>query len=224
MSDKTEDALERSEIELLLPWYVTGRLGATDKARVDTFLAAHPDMQRQLMLIREEQEQSTRTNEALSTPSPGSLDRLMASIGRDSRMPLPMRTAWDRISEFFAAPTSGGVRWAATAAGILLLIQAAVIGSLLLAGSSDTYQTASGKQVATGGSTLLVGFADSATAPAIAALLSELDAQIVEGPKPGGMYRIRLAKAPATEAEHQEIMRRLLTRPEIVKMVLLGTD
>jgi hypothetical protein len=139
-------------------------------------------------------------------------------------MPLSMRTGWDRISEFFAAPTSAGVRWAATAAGILLLIQAAVIGSLLLARSSDTYQTASGKQVATGGSTLLVGFADSATAPAIAALLSELDAQIVEGPKPGGMYRVRLTKAPTTEAGRQEIMRRLLTRPEIVKMVLLGTD
>ncbi len=69
-----------------------------------------------------------------------------------------------------------------------------------------------------------MGFADGATAPAIAALLSEFDAQIVEGPKPGGMYRIRLAKAPATEAERQEIMRRLLARPEIVKMVLLGTD
>lgn len=224
MNHKTEEALERSEVELLLPWYVTGRLDATDKARVEAFLAAHPDMKRQLALIREEQEQTAHANEALGAPSRASLESMMASIGRDSRMPLSMRTGWDRISEFFAAPTSEGLRWAAMAAGLLLLIQAAVIGSLLVARSSDTYQTATGKPVPAGVSTLLVGFADGATAPAIAALLSELDAQIVEGPKPGGMYRIRLAKAPATEAERQEIMRRLLTRPEIVKMVLLGTD
>jgi len=224
MSDKTEDALERSEIELLLPWYVTGRLDAADRTRVEAFLAAHPDMKRQLALVRAEQAQSTYANEALGPPSPGALDRVMASIARDQRAHLPMRTAWDRIAEFFMAPTSEGVRWGAMAAGILLLIQAAALGALLLARSVDTYQTASGKQVAAGAGTLLVGFADGATAPAIAALLSELDAQIVEGPKPGGMYRIRLAKAPATEAERQEIMRRLLTRPDIVKIVLLGTD
>lgn len=224
MSDDTKDALERSEIELLLPWYVTGRLGAADTARVQAFLAAHPDMQHQIALVREEQEQSTRANEALGSPSRGSLDRLMASVARESREPLSALTVWSRISQFFAMPTSQGVRWAAAAAGLLLLIQAAVIGSLLIARSGDTYQTASGKQAPAGGTTLLVGFADGATAPAIAALLGEFDAQIVEGPKPGGMYRIRLAKAPATEAERQDIVRRLLTRPDVVKIVLLGTD
>ena len=224
MSDNTEDALERSEIELLLPWYVTGRLGAADKTRVEAFLAAHPDMRRQLALAREEQEQSIYANEALGPPSPGSIGHLMTSIAPNRPAPLALRTAWDRIAEFFAAPTSGGVRWAAAAAGILLLIQAAVIGSLLLARSGGPYQTASGKQVPAGGSTLLVGFADGATAPAMAALLSEVDAQIVEGPKPGGMYRVRLAKAPASDAERQEVIRRLLARPDIVKIVLLGTD
>lgn len=224
MSDHTEEALERSEIELLLPWYVTGRLDAADKSRVEAFLAAHPDMKRQLALVLEEQEQSIRANEALSPSTRGSIDLVMASIPGGSRTSLSMRTAWDRISEFFTSPTSGGVRWAATAAGAILLVQAAVIGSLLLARSADTYQTASGKQAPTAGTTLLVGFADGATAPTIAALLSEFDAQIVEGPKPGGMYRLRLAKAPVTGAERQEIVRRLLTRPDVVKIVLLGTD
>jgi hypothetical protein len=224
MSDNTEDALERSEIELLLPWYVTGRLDAAEKAHVEAFLAAHPDMRRQLALVREEQEHAIRANEKLKQPSSGSLDRLIASIAHDQRAPQSLRTAWNRLAEFFAAPTSGGVRWAAGAVGMLLLIQAAVIGSLLLARSGDTYQTASGKQVQAGGSTLLVGFADGATAPAMAMLLSELDAQIVDGPKPGGMYRVRLTKAPASEAERQEVVRRLLARPDIVRIVLLGTD
>ena len=224
MSDNTPEGPERSEIELLLPWYVTGRLDAADRARVESFLAAHPDMKRQLALVREELEQSARSNDALGAPSRASLEGMMASIGRDSRMPLSMRTGWGRISEFFAAPTPEGLRWAAMAAAALLLIQAAAIGSLLASRSSDTYQTASGKDAPAGRATLLVGFSDGATAPAIAALLREFDAQIIEGPKPGGMYRLRLAKAPATEVERQEIVRRLLTRPDVVKIVLLGTD
>lgn len=224
MSDDTPEGPERSEIELLLPWYVTGRLDAVDRARVDSFLAAHPDMKRQLALVREELEQAARSNEALGAPSRSSLESMMASIGRDSRMPLSMRTGWGRISEFFAAPTAEGLRRAAMAAAALLLIQAAVIGSLLASRSSDTYQTASGKNAPAGRATLLVGFSDGATAPAIAALLREFDAQIVEGPKPGGMYRLRLAKTPATEAERQDIVRQLLTRPDVVKIVLLGTD
>jgi hypothetical protein len=224
MSDDTREDLERSEIEVLLPWYVTGKLDSADKARVDSFLAAHPDMKRQLALVREEQEQSARANEALGAPSRASLESMLASVGHDQRTPLSLRTGWDRIAEFFAAPTSQGLRWAAVAAGVLLLIQAAVIGSLLVSRSSDTYQTASGKEAPAGRATLLVGFADGATAPAIAALLREFDAQIVEGPKPGGMYRLRLAKTPATEAERQDIVRRLLTRPDVVKIVLLATD
>lgn len=224
MSDTTNEAPERAEIELLLPWYLTGRLDPADTARVEAFLAAHPDIQRQLTLLREEQDQSIHANEALGSPSRGSLDRLMAAVARETRQPLSPSSLWDRVSEFFAAPTSGGVRWAGAAAALLLLVQAAVIGSLLVARSTDTYETASGKQVSAGRATILVGFADGATAPAIATLLGEFDAQIVEGPKPGGMYRLRLAKAPATEAERQDILRRLLARPDVVKIVLLGTD
>ena len=82
MSDDTQEELERSEIELLLPWYVTGRLDAADKARVESFLAAHPDMKRQLALVREEQEQSAHSNEALGAPSRASLESMMASIAR----------------------------------------------------------------------------------------------------------------------------------------------
>ena len=33
---------ERDEVELLLPWYESGRLDAADKARVEEFLANDP--------------------------------------------------------------------------------------------------------------------------------------------------------------------------------------
>jgi anti-sigma factor RsiW len=224
MSDKTEDTHGRAEIELLLPWYVTGRLNGQETARVEAFLAAHPDLQRQLALVREEQTEAARANEALGQPSPALLDRAMRSLAGDPHGSLSLRATWDRIAEFFAAPTPAGLRWAAAIAGLVFLFQAAVIGTLILARSSSLYETAGSKALPTAGPTLLVGFADGATASAVTALLSELDAQVIEGPKPGGIYRLRLTKTPATNTALQEIVRRLTARPDVVKIVLLGTD
>src|SRR5262245_4545926 len=213
MTDKADEMPGRSEIELLLPWYVTGKLGAVDRGRVEAFLATHPEMQRQIELVREEKEQSVRANEALGHPSPESINRATASLGRQRRA-LLLVDAWERIVAFFAAPTPGGVRWTAAIAAVLLLLQTAVIGVLVLSRSSEFYGTASGPQSTARGATLLVSFADHATAASIAALLSEFDAQIIEGPKPGGIYRIRLASPPATEAGRHEIVRRLRLRED----------
>lgn len=224
MSAPNDSAAEQFEIELLLPWYVTGKLDAADRARVEAFLATHPEMQRQLELTREEREQAILANEKVKAPSLGTIDQVMASVAGKSRPAASARRVWDMITNLLGGPAPGGVRWAAAAAVFLLLAQAAVIGALLIDRRSDPYQVAGGKQAPAGGTTLLVGFADQATAPAIAALLSEFDAQIIEGPKPGGMYRIRLGKAPATSADRDSIMRRLLARQDVIKLVLRSTD
>lgn len=222
MSENVNELPEQAEIELLLPWYVTGKLEAADKARVEAFLAAHPEMQL-LDLLREEQDQTVSANEALGHPSPQSLDHVMATIARKRRPPA-IGSVLERISQFFTAPAPGAVRWATALAGILLLVQAAAIAALLLRQPHEGYQTASGPHSATGGATLLVGFTDQATAPAISALLAEIGAEIIEGPKPGGVYRIRLAPDRSTRAEQEEVMRRLRLRKNIVRIVLLGTN
>jgi hypothetical protein len=130
----------------------------------------------------------------------------------------------DRISQFFTGPAPGAVRWATALAGVLLLVQAAAIAALLLRQPHEGYQTASGPPSSAGGATLLVGFTDQATAPAISALLAEIDAEIIEGPKPGGVYRIRLAPDRSTRAAQEEVMRRLRLRKNIVRIVLPGTN
>ena len=50
-----EDA-ERQEIEKLLPWYVTGRLGRAETSKVESYLGQHPDVLAQLDLIRAERQ------------------------------------------------------------------------------------------------------------------------------------------------------------------------
>ena len=55
-------------------------------------------------------------------------------------------TIYQTVADFFAAPTVRGVRFAAVAAALLLLMQAALITGLLVRGDgSPTYQTASGQ-------------------------------------------------------------------------------
>ena len=80
MSEQTAEEIEREEIEMLLPWYATGRLDRADRAKVESYLARHPQMSAQLDLIRAEREQTVLANEALGSPSADARDRLMASL------------------------------------------------------------------------------------------------------------------------------------------------
>ncbi|KAB2912184.1 MAG: hypothetical protein F9K29_20270 [Hyphomicrobiaceae bacterium] len=227
MSDDKLALSERKEIEMLLPWYVTGRLDAKDRARVEAYLARDPAMRRQLDLIREEQAEDIGANEVLGTAPAGALERLMASLP-ERRPGLAQRVAAGRLYEavvdFFTAPTARGVRLAAIVAAVLVLVQAAVITTLIVRGdNAGAYQTASGQETGEG-IPLLVTFTDEARAPAIAGLLRDLDATIVDGPKPGGLYKIRVRTADRSEAASLAVQRRLTDRRDVVKSVLPAKD
>jgi anti-sigma factor RsiW len=226
MSETMLDETEREEIEMLLPWYVTGRLDADDLARVERYLAAHPEVGRQLDLVRAEREQSVAANEALGAPSAGATARLMASLAA-------ARPAWAaqravqgvlrQVGGLFTAPTAGAVRWAAVAAAVLVAVQAVTIATLLNE-RAGVYRTASGGQAADDGITVLVVFADEARAPAIAALLAELDASIVDGPRAGGVYKVRLRTEDRSQPAREALVRRLAERRDVVRAVLPGRD
>jgi len=226
MSEQSVEEVEREEVEMLLPWYATGRLDRADMARVESYLARHPQLTRQLDLVRAEQEQTVATNEALGSPPAGAIDRLMASLPAARHAHAPWRAGtrlFEAVAEFFAAPTAGGLRWAAAAAVALVAIQAAAIATLLLSDRGGTYQVASGQRAGDGISALVV-FTDDAKASAISKLLAEFDANIVDGPKPGGVYTIRLRMEDRSQAAQAALLRRLAERQEIVRSVLRGRD
>lgn len=225
MSEQTTEEIEREEIELLLPWYVTGRLDRTDTARVERYLASHPHLARQIELARAEQEQTVATNEAFGSPPPGAIDRLMASLpaGRRRAKLSPGTVLLRQVAEFFSAPTANAVRWAAAAAVALIAIQAGAIATLLVADRGGTYEAATGKRTDDGIPAFVV-FTDEATAPAISRLLAEFDANIVDGPKPGGVYEIRLRMEDRSQAAQKALLRRLAERHDIVQTVLPGRD
>jgi hypothetical protein len=225
MSGQEMQEREREGIEMLLPWYVTGRLDRADRARVEGYLARYPDVAAQLDLVQAECEQSVRGNEALGAPPAGALDRLMASLptarpGVTQR--IARSTLLQQVADLFAAPTARRVRWAALAAAALIVVQAAAISTLLVRGGG-TYQTASG-QAAGEGVVALVVFAEDARVGAIAQLLVEFEASIVDGPKPGGVYKIRLRTSDRSQAAQDTVLRRLAERRDIVRTVLPSRD
>jgi len=225
MTEQTTEEMERQEIEMLLPWYATGRLSSADMAKVESYLARYPEVARQLDLVRDEQEQSVTANEALGSPPAGAIDRLMAALPAARQGASPWHTGAElmqRIREFFVMPTARGVRWAAVGAAALIALQTATIATLVLSEREVSYRPASGREAGAAGVSALVVFTDEATAPAISKLLTELGANIVDGPNSGGLYKIRLRSEDRSQAEAQ--LRRLEERRDIVRAVLRSRD
>ena len=216
---------EREEIEMLLPWYVTDRLDPSDRAKVEAYLATHPDVAHQLDLVREERHETVAGNEALGWPSAAATERLMATLpaahpGRGALRAL--KGGLQQIAGLFTAPTSGAVRWAAVAAAVLIAVQTVAIATLVSERSAP-YRTASGPQ-AGDGIAVLVTFADDAKATAISELLAEFDARIVDGPKAGGVYKIRLRTDDRSQSAREALVRKLAERRDVIRAILPSRD
>ncbi len=229
MTDKTEDTMSVSqEIEMLLPWYATGRLSDTERERVERYLETHPETAAQLSLIGEETEAAVDVNERIEVPGAGALDRLLARIDSEDGPAIRRAAApglMERLFALFPGLATPAVRYAAIGAALLIVVQAAVIGSLLEAPAPGTgYQTASGPGteavVETG--RLLVAFADQATAAQIAGLLNDIDAEIVAGPKAGGFYELSVADTRPGDARLDGLLERLKQNTDIVKFASIS--
>lgn len=221
---------ERDDIEIMLPWYVSGKLDNADRQRVETYLASDQQLAERLALIQEERDAAVDANEAAGAPGRGALDRLMASIEAEpARSALHSPVAlWEWASRLIGAPVPAGLRWAAGAAVIVIAIQAVALGLLATSGVSPgvRYQSATGQTPSPAkGTFALVRFADKANASEIAALLNDMDAAIIDGPKPDGIFKIRLSNREVTGAERDELLKKLLSNQTLITYaVAAGND
>ena len=214
-----EDA-EREEIEKLLPWYVTRRLGRADVGKVEDYLRQHPEMLTQLDLIRTEREATVRANAAIGRPPAAMPEQRLASLV--AARPRRAAASWrPPLGRFMSMPTVRRLQWAALVA--LAAAQAALIAGLLVFGDGATYRVAAGPPPGDRLSAL-VAFADEAKAAAIARLLTEFDANIVDGPKPGGVYKIKVRSGDSSRAAQQALLVRLAERRDVIRIVLPSGD
>jgi len=224
MSEIDELMSEREEIEMLLPWYATGQLDKEDTARVEAYLARHPELQHQLSLIREEQQENVALNEALPVPPLPSADELMARLSGDQSRMITVQSLghglFAAISGFFETPSPRAIRWAAAAAAVVIIAPAAVLGVFMMR-EEASYIAASGPgEGANGASVALISFADGATPAAITSLLEENHLRIVDGPLPGGFFRVRFDGELSSGNDRQQLLVRLSSRRDVIKLVL----
>lgn len=205
MTDERSETLsERDEIEALLPWYVSGKLEAKSRARVERYLKTHPEVKAHLALVREEAGATIASNEAIAAPGPRALDRLRASIAATSRRK-PSTGALtqlsNRVTDWLAALAPPKLALAGAVAALIVMLQAAAIGALMMERvAAPAYQTAGGEETVGEGFELLVGFSEGATIGEINDLLKRLDAVVTDGPK-AGLYRLRLPGSKAGDEE-----------------------
>jgi anti-sigma factor RsiW len=231
MSRETNPMREREDIELLLPWYVTGRLSAEDRARVEACLQRDPDLARQLPLAAEESLEARRSAEATPVPAGLSVERTLAkALAQERRQQKPAVTSrtvsqpgvLERLKEalrdFLVLP-EGNIRFAAVAALAVIAVQGAAIATFV-ASRDSTYQVAGGAAVPSAGTFALVRFTDAATAKAITDLLAARDMAIADGPKAGGFYRVRVGTSELAAAERDRRLAGLRSETALVSLVL----
>jgi len=206
MNTANEDG--RSEIEDLLPWHAAGTLNPREAQSVEAALARDPELARRYELVREELAQTIHLNETLGAPSPRAMTALFAKIDAE-----PARTAARsinlaaRIREFFASLSPRTLAWSAGAAALAIVLQAAVIGGIVLKEqSAGSYQTASVSGSASGeGAYALIRFQPQASAAEVTNFLETNKLSIAGGPAAGGLYRVRIAatKLPAADLDRR---------------------
>ncbi len=192
MSKKIPDP-DPGEIEALLPWHAAGTLNARDTRRVDEALAGDPELAKQYAAIQEEYAETILLNESLGAPSSRAMQKLLAAIDAEPvRKPYTSLNISARVAEFFARLAPRTVATAAAVATLALLLQAGVIGAVLMK-QSGNFQTASlsnNERQSERGPFALVRFAPDARVADITAFLDTYHASIVDGAK-SGMFRLQ---------------------------------
>jgi hypothetical protein len=211
---------EPSEIEMLLPWHAAGTLNARDARRVEEALARDLELARQYAVIREEYAETISLNETLGAPSVRAMQKLFAAIDAEpARQPSVLFKLSSSVSAFFASLSPRTLAWSASLGALALVLQAGVIGAVLMKNQGATYQTASLSTNEPASLTrnlngdvaqpprALVRFAPEAKIADINALLDSYKASIVDAK--GGMFRLQFGDKAMSKDEAAGLISKL---------------
>ncbi|GEO98662.1 hypothetical protein [Methylobacterium haplocladii] len=213
-----QDEKAPDEIDLLLPWHAVERLSPAEAERVAAALRADPERVRHLDIAREEHVETVALNQSLGLPSRGARDALFSRIAAEGRK--PAETFAQRWRGWLAALSPRALAVSGVAAALVIAVQAGFLAKVYLSEQGSGYETASAPVAAPGsdGAYALVAFAPGATAARIEALLRETRSRIVDGPRPGGLYRLRLGDGATTPTAAAALIDRLKAETEVVRL------
>lgn len=212
---------EHHEIEALLPWHAAGTLNRRDTDRVEQALAGDRELARRYDLVREELAETIHLNETLGAPSARAMEKLFAAIDAEEARAPRRRRSFDlggRISEFLSSFSPRTLAWSAAAAAVAILLQAAVITSVVVKDAPGSFTVANSPYE---GSFAFVRFTPQSTFSEISNFLGAYKATVVEGPVKSspGMYRIKLSDNTLPDGEIDKIMRQMQAESKIVALV-----
>lgn len=222
MNSENELLSEADEIAALLPWYVSGKISAADRARVDSYAKLHPAVLDHIGLARDEADIVFSDNSAIHAPR-DALRRLQESVASSpaARLHGMKASLIDHIGVWLGGLAPRQLAYAGVAAALAIAVQAASIGSLLSNRPSSTgFETASGPgSELSKGTFALVAFQPAAPQSTLTAFLADNKFVIVDGPKTGGIYRLRLADAVVTKADLDAAIAKLKARGDLISFV-----
>ena len=203
---------EHREVQLLLPWYATSRLDAQDHARVEAHLGACAECQADLALER--QMAAAVANLPLEAQPPW--EALKTRLPRQARQPArhaeprPAAPSWVWPWSWRPGPQTMG--WALAGQFAMLLL----LGAVLVMRPGPTTQNpgqyqALGAAPAPAAGNLVVIFRPDIPEKALRAILTAINARLVDGPTAADAYVLHVAPA-----ERAAILTKLRARREIV--------
>ena len=216
---------ERQEIEALLPWHAAGTLNRRDAQRVETALASDRDLAKQYAVVRDELAETILLNETLGAPSARAMQKLMASIEAEGDAARRARRSFNLggwIAERLTQYSPRTLAWSAAAAALAIVLQAGLIAGMFVSDRGGVYDTASvetGTPAKGNGSFALISFAPNATFADINKLMGTYRMSVVDGPRAGGLYKVRVAVTGMPKEELAQAVKRLQGETSVVRFV-----
>ena len=211
MNTMSEKASDREEIEHLLPWHAAGTLSRRDAERVERALASDQELARRFELVREELAETIHLNESLGAPSARAMERLFAAIDAEGGVKRKPGFAFDlrtKVSEFFSAFAPRTLAYASIAAALVILLQAGVIGDMVLNQGPTPTKLAS-IDVKVKSVDFFVIFSPQISTDELTTFLRTNKGRIVDGPKGGVMYQVRF-DADGNSADETARLKKLM--------------
>jgi len=216
---RSQQPSQPSDIESLLPWYAAGTLRRRERQRVEEALRTDPELARHLELVREELAETIHLNETLGAPTAHAADRLMAAIDAEATRKHVPGAAAGWLTGFFANLSPRTMAVAASFAMLAIALQTVAIVDIFTKPQVSTgpqLEAEKGLVLSGGqgaehknGTFAMVRFARQASAGEITNFLQTYQAAFVDGPTPGGLYRVRVSMTSLAKEELAHIVARM---------------
>lgn len=224
MSAQKDDKrpLNLEEAQELLPWYLTGKLSRAESASVESMLKGSADLREQLDSARDQRRAVVEAGDAVGGPSANNLTKLLQQIEttKQRRFVTAREPGFlERFLGSWLAPRPV-LQFALVAACALVVAQGAFLyklGELPFqsrdGASGESYATASDVAVLpVPTASLIVSFRPEVTTAQLTQMLGEINATVIDGPKPGLTFILGLADAASADAA----IAKLQSRPDLV--------